>query len=71
MKSYVEVAVTIHKLVLVEVEHDDDLCEDEVADLAVDATYNEVGGEVFSVDSIGTEKPSKNNMAIYDEFVEA
>lgn len=70
MKSYVEVAATIHKLVLVEVEHDDDLCEDEIADLAVDAAFTEVGSAEFSVDSISTEKPSKNNMAIYDEFVE-
>lgn len=69
-KSYVEVAVTTYQNILVEVVHEDHLCEDEIADLAVDAVDAPIDS-TFEVTGILDNKPSKDNMSIYDEFVEA
>ena len=70
MKTYVEVAVTIYKNVLVEVEHEAGLHEDEIADKAIDAVDAPVDS-VFEVTGVFSKKPNKNNMAQYDEFEEA
>jgi hypothetical protein len=69
MKSYVEVAVTIYKNVLVEVEHESHLHQDEIADMAIDAV-DAPPESTFEVTGILDKKPSKANMALYDEFEE-
>jgi hypothetical protein len=69
MKTYVEVAVTIYKNVLVEVEHEEGLHQDEVVDKAIDA-IDAPADSVFEVMDVFDKKPSKNNMALYDEFEE-
>jgi hypothetical protein len=69
MKSYVEVAVTIYKNILVEVEHGAEHHEDEIVDMAVDA-LDAPADSVIEVTGVLDKKPSDRDMALYDEFQE-
>jgi hypothetical protein len=70
MKTYVEVAVTIYKTVLVEVSHERTAEEETIYNLAQDAARDEYSADEAEITGVFYDKPSKNNMAIYDDFLE-
>jgi ribosomal protein S7 len=70
MKTYVEVACTIYKTALVEVEHERDTSEAEVLDIAMTVARDEYSADDVEIVGIDYTKPTKNNMAKYDDFLE-
>lgn len=70
MKTYIEVACTIYKNVLVEVEHERTTEEEIILNLAEDAAREETGADDYEIVGVESNKPSRENMAMYDEFVQ-
>lgn len=70
MKTYVEVACTIYKTILVEVEHERGTDEFDIIDLALDAACDLVSPDDTEVTNTFSRKPDDHGMSFYDEFLE-
>lgn len=71
MKTYVEVVCTIYKTALVEVWHERDTNEEEVLNIALNVARDEYSADEVEVCGVDYTKPTKNDMAMYDDFLEA